>query len=314
MTSSRLAAGIACCASIIARLRLGHPLRCSRCRCWRRRTAACSSSSARTASTSPCCRRTIIMGTVPRMADVLTPAAGGVWHAIADPWSQAIVRRAFLEITLIGLIGGPLGCWIVFYGLSYSAESLAHGLFPGLVVAALTGIPLVVGGAVGLVVAALGIAIAGRVPTIGRDTAVAIVITALFGLGALLALTPASPPGIQGLLFGDVLGVNDGDLAFAAAAVVVTGASLWLMHRALLAVGFDRASARSLGVSPLLVDAALLVLLALAVLVAVQGLGNLLALALLVAPAAAAALLVKRFATMLWLAAALEVASGLGGL
>lgn len=248
------------------------------------------------------------------MPDALIPAAGGLWHAIADPWGQAIVRRAFLEITLIGLLGGPLGCWVVFYGLSYSAESLAHGLFPGLVVAALTGIPLVVGGAAGLVLAALGIAVAGRVPTIGRDTAVAIVITTLFGLGALLALSPASPPGIQGLLFGDVLGVSDGDLIFAAAAVAVTAASLWLLHSSLLAVGFDRGSARSVGVSPLLVDVALLVLLALAILVAVQGLGNLLALAMLVAPGATAALLVKRFAPMLWLAAALAVAAGFGGL
>jgi ABC-type Mn2+/Zn2+ transport system permease subunit len=247
------------------------------------------------------------------MIDV-APASGALWHAIADPWGQAIVRRAFLEITLIGLLGGPLGCWIVFYGLSYSSESLAHGLFPGLVVAALTGIPLILGGAVGLVVAALGIAIAGRVPTIGRDAAVAIVITTLFGLGALLALSPASPPGIQGLLFGDVLGVSDGDLVFAAVAVAVSAASLWTLHGSLLVVGFDRGSARSLGVSPLLVDAALLVLLALAILAAVQGLGNLLALAMLVAPGATAALVVKRFAPMLWLAAALAVAAGFGGL
>jgi ABC-type Mn2+/Zn2+ transport system permease subunit len=248
------------------------------------------------------------------MTEVLVPAAGGLWHAIADPWGQAIIRRAFLEITLIGLVGGPLGCWIVFYGLSYSAESLAHGLFPGLVVAALTGIPLVVGGAAGLVVAALGIAVAGRVPTVGRDTAVAIVITTLFGLGALLALSPVSPPGIQGLLFGDILGVSDGDLVFAAVAVAVTAVALWALHGSLLAVGFDRGSARSLGVSPFLVDAALLVLLALAILVAVQGLGNLLALAMLVAPGATAALLVRRFGPMLFLAAALAVAAGFGGL
>jgi ABC-type Mn2+/Zn2+ transport system permease subunit len=246
--------------------------------------------------------------------DVLPVAGGGLWDAIADPWGQAIVRRAFLEVTLMALIGGPLGCWIVFYGLSYSAESLAHGLFPGLVVAALTGIPLILGGAAGLVVAALCIAIAGRVPTIGRDTAVAIVITTLFGLGALLALSPDSPPGVQGLLFGDILGVTDGDLAFAAVAVGVTAVSLWALHRPLLTVGFDRGSARSLGISPLLVDVALLVLLALAILVAVQGLGNLLALAMLVAPGATAALLVKRFAPMLWLAAGLALVAGFGGL
>jgi ABC-type Mn2+/Zn2+ transport system permease subunit len=248
------------------------------------------------------------------MLDVVNPASGALWHAIADPWGQAIVRRAFLEVTLIALLGGPLACWIVFYGLSYSTESLAHGLFPGLVLAALTGIPLLLGGALGLLVAALGIAIAGRLPTIGRDAAVAIVITTLFGLGALLALSPASPPGIQGLLFGDILGVGDGDLVFAAVAVAVTAVSLWVLHGSLLAVGFDRGSARSLGVSPLLVDAALLVLLALAILVAVQGLGNLLALAMLVAPGATAALLVKRFAPMLWLATALAVLAGFGGL
>jgi ABC-type Mn2+/Zn2+ transport system permease subunit len=248
------------------------------------------------------------------VTELLPVAGGGLWDAIADPWGQAIVRRAFLEVTLIALIGGPLGCWIVFYGLSYSAESLAHGLFPGLVVAALTGIPLILGGAAGLVVAALCIAIAGRVPTIGRDTAVAVVITTLFGLGALLALSPDSPPGVQGLLFGDILGVSDGDLAFAAAAAGVTALCLWALHGPLLTVGFDRGSAQSLGISPLLVDAALLVLLALAILVAVQGLGNLLALAMLVAPGATAALVVKRFAPMLWLAAGLALVAGFGGL
>jgi ABC-type Mn2+/Zn2+ transport system permease subunit len=108
--------------------------------------------------------------------------------------------------------------------------------------------------------------------------------------------------------------VSDGDLLFAGAAVVVTAAALWLMHGALIVVGFDRGSARSLGISPVLVDAALLVLLALAILVAVQGLGNLLALAMLVAPAATATALARRFAPMLLLATCLAVASGIGGL
>src|SRR6476620_3125230 len=137
------------------------------------------------------------------MAEILAPAAGGVWHAIADPWSQAILQRAFLEIALVGLISGPLGCWIVFYGLSYGAESLAHGLFPGLVVAALAGVPLLLGGAAGIAIAAVGV---------GRDTPVAVVVTALFGLGALLALSADSPPGLQSLLFGDVLGLTNGDV------------------------------------------------------------------------------------------------------
>jgi ABC-type Mn2+/Zn2+ transport system permease subunit len=237
-----------------------------------------------------------------------------VLHALGDPWSQGIMRRALLEVIVLGLVGGTLGCWIVLGELSYGAESLAHGMFPGLVLAALAGIPLVLGGAAGILVAALAVALAGRVPGIGRDDAVAVAVTTLFGLGALLALSPASPPGIQGLLFGDVLGTSAGDLALAAALAAVVLLVLWLAHWRLLAVGFDRGSARGVGASPALVDVVLLVLLALAVLVAVQGLGNLLVVAVLVAPAAAARLLARRFGTTMALAVALAIVAGVAGL
>src|SRR5436190_9477004 len=193
---NRRAGGIAFFASIVAKSRSGRRTRCSRCKCSRRPMAARSSSCRKTVSTSPSCRRITTTKAAVGMLDLIAPASASAWHALADPWGQAIVRRAFLEIGLIGLLGGPLGCWIVFYGLSYSAESLAHGLFPGLVVAALTGIPLLLGGAVGIAIAALAVAVAARAPALGRDTSVAVVVTGLFGLGALLALSAASPPGL----------------------------------------------------------------------------------------------------------------------
>lgn len=235
-------------------------------------------------------------------------------HLITDPFGEPINQRAFAEVALLGVVGGALGCWIVFYELSYGAESLAHSLFPGLVAAALLGVPLLVGGAAGVLVAAVAIALAGRVPAIGRDTAVAVVITALFGLGVVLALSPASPPGVEGLLFGDILGVSDLDLALAGALAVAVLVGLRLLHTRLLAVGFDRTTARPLGASPLLADMALLVLLALAVLVAVQGLGNLLVVAVLVGPAATARLLARRMGPMMALASAVGVLAGAGGL
>lgn len=241
---------------------------------------------------------------------VLSP----VWHAVADPWSSSIMLRAFVEVGLLGIAGGALGCWVVFYGLSYSAESLAHSLFPGLVVAALVGLPLLLGGAVGIVVAALAVSLAARAPGVERDTAVAVVVTGLLGLGALLALSPATPAGLSELLFGDILGLSDTDLALAAGLAVVVLVALRLLHGRLLAVGFDRTSAPSLGISPALIDAALLMLLALAVLVAVQGLGNLLVVAVLVGPAASARLLAHRIVPMMVIATALTILAGLGGL
>jgi ABC-type Mn2+/Zn2+ transport system permease subunit len=237
-----------------------------------------------------------------------------VWHSLVEPWQQGIDRRALLEVLLLGLTGGTLGCWIIFYNLSYSTESLAHALLPGLVLAALARIPLILGGAAGLVVAALAIAAAARTPAVGRDTAVAVVVTGLLGLGALLALSPATPAGLGELLFGDVLGVSDTDLALAAGLAVGVLIALALLHGRLLLVGFDRLNAAALGVKPGVVDVALLLLVAAALLVAVQGLGNLLVVAVLVGPAACARAVARRMSTMMAVAAVVAVVAGCGGL
>jgi ABC-type Mn2+/Zn2+ transport system permease subunit len=237
-----------------------------------------------------------------------------IWHWLADPWSGEIMRRAFAEVALLGIAGGAIGCWIVLNELSYGAESLPHAMFPGLVLAAIGGAPLLLGGAAGLLVAAVAIAVASRTPRIGGDSAVAVVITALFGLGALLALSRATPAGIQGLLFGDILGLTTADLLAAAGLTLVVAIGLRVLHTRLLIASFDRTTAAALGARPALTDMALLILLALSVLVAVQALGNLLVVALLIAPAAAARLVARRMVPMMALAVALAIACGVAGL
>jgi ABC-type Mn2+/Zn2+ transport system permease subunit len=231
-----------------------------------------------------------------------------------EPLSEPFMQRALAEVILLGLAGGALGCWVIFYGFSYAAESLAHSIFPGLVLAAIAGVPLLLGTAPAIVLAAAAIALVARIAGVGRDAAVAVVVTTMFGLGALLALSPSSPPGIESLLFGDVFGVTDGDLAAAVILAVLVAVALRLLHGRLLVAGFDRDTARSLGVSPAFADAALLVLLGAGIVVAVQGLGNLLVVAVFVGPAAAARQLSERMLPMMLLAAGLAALAGVAGL
>jgi ABC-type Mn2+/Zn2+ transport system permease subunit len=233
---------------------------------------------------------------------------------VIEPLQEPFMQRALVEVLLLGVVGGALGCWVVFYGLSYATESLAHSLFPGLVLAALAGAPLLVGAVPAIVLAAAAIALASRIAGIGGDAAVAVVVTTMFGLGALLALSPSSPPGIESLLFGDIFGTSDGDLAIAAGLAAVVILALRLLHGRLLVAGFDRGTAGSLGVSPALADAALLLLLGAGIVVAVQGLGNLLVVGLFVGPAAAARQLSDRMLRMMLLAAALAGVAGVAGL
>jgi ABC-type Mn2+/Zn2+ transport system permease subunit len=221
---------------------------------------------------------------------------------LGDP----ITRRALVEVLILALALGPLGVWVLLHRQAYAAESLSHGLLPGLVLAALAGIPLVLGAAGGALVAAGAIALAGRDERIGGDVGVAVAVSTLFGLGAMLALAPDAPPRLEELLFGDLLGISRADLAAATGLALVVAAALAAAYRPLALTSFDRPAARS--------QAALLALLGVGTVAAAPGLGSLLLVALVIAPAAAALRVTKRLPAALALAAGLAMAAGVGGL
>jgi ABC-type Mn2+/Zn2+ transport system permease subunit len=228
--------------------------------------------------------------------------------------SDAITRRGLLEVLILGVALGPLGVWVLLHRQAYAAESLSHGLLPGLVLAALAGIPLVIGAAGGALIAAGAIGLAARDERVGADLGVAVAVTALFGLGATLALAPATPPRLEELLFGDLLGISGADLLAAAALALATAAALGAAHRPLALAAFDRPASRSLGARPASWEAALLALLGVGTVAAAPGLGSLLLVALVIAPGAAALRLTRRLPAALALAAGLAMAAGVAGL
>jgi len=228
---------------------------------------------------------------------------------LTEPLRQGITQRALLELLILGVVCGPLGVWVVLYRQSYAAESIAHSMLPGLVIASLASIPLGVGAAAGLAVAAACIAAASRQHAVGSDVAVAVTVTALFGAGTLLALSPEVPVRLGEILFGDPLAVSPSDLIASALLAVVTLLALAYGHRSLTLSGFDPQTARSLGGGNTRAAA-----LALTVLIAVQALGNLLVVAIVIAPGAAALRLSRSLSGAVRLAAATAVAAGVAGI
>ena len=233
---------------------------------------------------------------------------------LTDPFASPIVQRALAELLILSLACGPLGVWVLLYRDAYAAESISHGMLPGLVVAALAGAPLLLGATGGVLVAAAGIALVARDRRLGSDIGVAVCVSALLGAGGLLALSPDSPPRLQELLFGDLLGISGGDLVAAGALAGGVAIALAAGHRSLALVGFDRGSAPSLGARPLRWELALLAVLAVTTVAAVQGLGNLLLVALILAPAAAALSLAHRLPAAIALSVALAALAGTAGL
>lgn len=236
-----------------------------------------------------------------------------VLDPLLEPWRTGIGIRALMEVGLLGAFCGPLAFWVTSFRLSYAAESLAHGLLPGLVVAALAGVPLLAGAGAGVTIAAALVGLAGRDERIGPDTATGVVVTGMLGAGALLALAPEAPQRLEELLFGDPLAAGDAEVIAAGVLAVGGGAALVLLHRPLCAVALDPRAAAGLGLRPGLVAAALLALLAGALTVAVQGLGSLLALAVLVAPALAVRRHASTPAAAMAAGGAVAVAAGVAG-
>lgn len=234
--------------------------------------------------------------------------------ALLDPWRSGIGQRALAEVVLLGALGGALGFWVLRFGLTYGAESLAHGLLPGLVIAAVAGFPLLLGAAIGIAAAAVLLATAAGDERAGPDTGTAVVVTGMLGLGGLLAFSPDVPPRLGELLFGDPLSISGGDLVAAGAVAAGGGLALAALHRPLAAVAFDSAGAATLGLRPGLVRLGLLALLAATVAVGARGFGNLLVLAVLVAPAIAVRRHASTPAAAMRAGALVAAAAGMAGL
>jgi len=168
--------------------------------------------------------------------------------------------------------------------------------------------------AVGLVTAA-GIAVLSRGRRVSEDTAIGILFAAMFALGVVLVSSLAAyQKDVAELLFGNILGVSRTDLILAGAATVVAVGAIALLNKELALVAFDREMAEAMRYPVFVLDLVLLGLIALAIVVSLRAIGNILVLAMLVTPAATARLLTDRLVTMQAAAAAIGAASGIVGL
>jgi ABC-type Mn2+/Zn2+ transport system permease subunit len=234
---------------------------------------------------------------------------------LLEPFRLGLMQRALVQVLVISAVGGAVGCFVVVRGLSFTGESLAHTVLPGVVVAYSIGVSLLLGAALFAAVTVAISLLARRDRRVAEDTAMGVAFAGLFPLGVILLALQSNPTrNLSDFLFGDVLANSRSDVIDTVAISLVILAGLVLLYRPALASSFDRAYAVSLGYRAGLVDAALLSLVAATVVVAILAVGNVLALALLIAPAATARLVANRLARMMVIAGFLGALCGSGAL
>ncbi|MEA2357536.1 MAG: hypothetical protein QOI62_796 [Solirubrobacteraceae bacterium] len=234
-----------------------------------------------------------------------------------EPFQLPFVQRGIVEVLVLAVAGGLVGTWIVLRGLAFYAHAVGTAAFPGLVLAGGLGFAPVAGAGATAALVAAGVALLARRERARDryDATTALVLVAALAAGVILASDVfRSGAEIESLLFGSLLLVDRGDIAFAAVAAVVVLATTRLLEQRWLASGFDPAAAPALGLRSALPDAVLLALVALVAVAALSTLGALLTTALLVVPAATTRLLCSRLRPWQLATVALVAVEGIAGL
>ena len=203
-------------------------------------------------------------------------------------WHYAFVHNALYAGVIVAVVAGLVGPFVVMRNMSFAVHALAEVGFTGAAGALLVGASAVSGMLGFTFVAAVAIGLLG-VRVRERDVAIGATLAFALGLGVLfLSLYTRYATEAFNLLFGTILGISRQDVLFSAAVGAVALVALAAVYRPLRFASVDPDVAAARGVPVGLLSAIFLVILAFAVVEAVQVVGVLLLLTLLISPAAAA--------------------------
>ncbi len=229
------------------------------------------------------------------------------------PFQFPFMMNAFYISLIVSVPTALLSCFLVLKGWALMGDAVSHAVLPGIVLAYILGLPLILGAfAAGMACATLTGFLADN-SRIKQDTVMGVVFSGMFGVGIVLYVSIDTNAHLDHILFGNILGVDASELWTAGLISLAVSAGLLMKWRDLLLHSFDPAQARASGLSVNALHYGLLVALSLTIVATLNAAGLILAIGLLIAPGAIAFLVVRQFKAMLFVAVAVCMGSMLLG-
>jgi ABC-type Mn2+/Zn2+ transport system permease subunit len=232
---------------------------------------------------------------------------------LLEPFRYPFMVDAMIVGAAIGAVCAVLSCYLVLKGWSLMGDAISHAVLPGIVIAYAIGLPLAIGAFLSGLVCAVATGFIKDNSRVKEDTVMGVVFTGMFAFGLVLFTKIKSDLHLDHILFGNILGLEPGDLRNTLIVAGLTLAVILTLRRDLLLFCFDPAQARTIGLPVKLLYYLLLSLLAVTIVVSLKAVGIILVIAMLVTPGCVAYLLSDRFGTMLGIAVATAVGSSLTG-
>jgi len=235
-------------------------------------------------------------------------------------FQEPSVRYALLGSIFLGITCGLLGSFIVVRKMALFGDTLSHALLPGVALGFLWNmskdpIAIFVGATLAGLLGSIVVHLIKQTTRLKEDTALGLVLASFFAVGVCLVtmiqrLPTGNKSGIDKFLFGQAAAIGADDIKLMAIITALAVAAITIFYKELLVTSFDSGFARVAGFPAQAIHYGLMLLLAFAVVIALQAVGVVLVSAMLITPAAAAYLLTDRMSRMLMLASAFGMAAG----
>ena len=229
------------------------------------------------------------------------------------PFQFPFMQNAFWIALIVSVPTALLSCFLVLKGWALMGDAVSHAVLPGIVLAYILGLPLIIGAFAAGMVTALATGFLSDNSRVKQDTVMGVVFSGMFGLGIVMYVAIRTNVHLDHILFGNILGVGPGDLWTAGLISAGVAVALLVKWKDLMLHAFDPIQAQASGLPVGLLHYGLLTILSLTIVATLSATGLILAVGLLIAPGAIAFLLVRSFGHMLIVAVAVCMGGMLGG-
>lgn len=231
----------------------------------------------------------------------------------SEPLQYPFMQTALLTALIVAVICALLSCYLVLKGWSLMGDAISHAVLPGIIIAFMLGLPLMIGAFFSGLACAMSVGYLKENSRIKEDTVMGIVYSGMFGLGLVLFTKVETDQHLTHILFGNLLGISKTEFIQTAVISAFIFIFILLKRRDFLLYCFDAVQAGITGLSPRRLYYGLLILLALTIITAMQVVGVILVVAMLISPGITAHLLSSKFDHMILIAILTSVTSAILG-
>lgn len=231
-----------------------------------------------------------------------------------EPLSFAFMQRALAMILIISVVCAIFSCFLILKGWALMGDAVSHAVLPGIGLAYIFGIPLMLGAFIAGLFCSISIGYIKEHSRVKEDAVMGIVFSGMFAAGLIMVAKVQTDVHLLHVLFGNVLGVSVTDLWQSGVIAVLASTVMYLRRHDFLLYCFDSQHAQVIGISSKWLHYLLLLLLSATIVSAIQSVGIVLVTAMLIGPGATAFLSSQRFQSMLLIAVSLAIVCSFFGL